>query len=390
MRLLFLNHNLVWRGTFFRVYQLARQMARLGHEVDVWTVSRHFSPSGDRYERCGVRIWETPRLWRVGRHDGGYAPVDVLSRVLRIPFGHWDVIHAFGHRPNVSFPWYIRRCLRGGSVFCADWCDWWTAGGITTGRRPFKWIDGLERSLEEGSKRSADLVTVISTVLRDRALSIGVDPERLELLPSGADVESIAVLDAKECREIIGLRSDDPVLFFAGYSFWDVELISRAFRQVLRVSPTCQLLVVGGGVESAALEDLRSSFRIGYEVYLPGEVPFRLLGRFLGAACIHLLPLRDTLANRARVPNKLGDYLASGRPIVANDVGDAGRIVRTEGVGRVSEPSAERFAEKIIEVLRLPAEERYDMGRRARELAEGVFSWRAIAARLQERYRRLV
>ena len=387
MRLLFLNHNLVWRGTFFRAYHLAREMVRLGHEVDVWTVSRHLQPLGDRYERCGVRIWETPRWWSVGGHDGGYAPIDILIRTLRVPFGHWDIIHAFDHRPNVSVPWYTKRLLRRDSLFCADWCDWWTAGGITTSRRRFSWIDRLEQRLEEGSKRSADRVTVISGVLRDRAVSVGVSPERLEFLPSGADVDGIPMLDAKQCREAIGLRGDDPVLCFVGYSLWDIELISDAFSRVLEVIPSCQLLIVGGGVESGALDVLKQRFRIGYQVYLPGDVPYRLLPKFLGAASLHLLPLRDTVANRARVPNKLGDYLASGRPIVASDIGDAGHLVRTEGVGRVSASSEESFARAILEVLSLPPEERCDIGRRARALAEGDLSWRAVASRLESMYR---
>lgn len=387
MRLLFLNHNLVWRGTFFRVYHLARELVRLGHQVNVWTVSRYLRPLGDRYEHSGVRIWETPRWWKVGRHDGGYAPVDISARTLRVPFGRWDVVHAFDHRPNVSVPWYARRLLRRGSLFCADWCDWWTAGGITTSRRRFSWVDRVEQRLEEGSKRSADLVTVISTVLRDRAISVGVNPERVAVLPSGADVEGIATLDPRQCRETVGLRKNDPVLCFVGYSLWDIEHISDAFTRVLKIVPSCQLLVVGGGVESPALDTLKKRFRVGCEVYLPGDVPYRLLPKFLGAASVHLLPLCDTLANHARVPNKLGDYLACGRPIVASDVGDAGCLVRSEGIGRVAESSAESFAKEILEVLGLPSEERYDMGRRARALAEGDYSWRAVAARLDRIYR---
>lgn len=387
MRLLFLNHNLVWRGTFFRAYHLARELVRLGHDVDLWTVSRYFRPCGDRYEHGGVRIWETPRWWKVGRHDGGYAPIDIFVRALRVPFGRWDVVHAFDHRLNVSIPWYLKRLVARNSLLCADWCDWWTAGGITTNRRRFPWIDRLEQRLEEGSKRSADLVTVISSVLHDRAISLGINSERLKVLPSGADTEGIPALDQRQCRETIGLRNDDPVLCFVGYSLWDIELISDAFVEVLKVFPSCQLLVVGGGVESDVLKVLEKRFRIGYQVYLPGDIPYRLLPKFLGAASLQLLPLRDSVANRARVPNKLGDYLASGRPIVASDVGDAGRLVRVEGIGRVSAPSAESFAKVIVEVLSLPPEERYDMGRRARELAEGDFSWRAVASRLDKMYR---
>ena len=35
MRLLYLNHNIAWSGTFFRAYHLARQMVAHGHDVTV-------------------------------------------------------------------------------------------------------------------------------------------------------------------------------------------------------------------------------------------------------------------------------------------------------------------------------------------------------------------
>jgi len=400
MRVLFLNHNLIWRGTFFRAYLMARELAKRGHEVDLWTVSKRISLTGETRTSEGVRIWCTPRWWKVGKHDGGYAPLDILTRSLRIQFGQWDIIHAFDHRPNVSFPWYVKRLLaprlsspvrgekKGG--FCADWCDWWTGGGITTGRRRYPWIDRLEQRLEEGSKRSARLVTVISSVLYDRACALGIEPDRLLLLPSGADVDGIPCLDEANCKEIVGLRKEDPVLCFVGYSLWDVELISEAFARVRESYPSCQLLIVGGGVEAPALESVRKRFRVGYDVYLPGDVPYRLLPKFLGAATVHLLPLNDTLANRARVPNKLGDYMASGRPIAACDVGDSGCVIKENRIGQVSGVSAESFAEAILGLLKMSSDQRMEMGRRARALAEGEYSWASAAARLEEAYARVL
>ncbi len=385
MRILFLNHNLAWRGTFFRAYHLARELVARGHEVDLWTVSKRVSLAGETRVSEGVRIWITPRWWKVGRHDGGYAPLDILVRSARIQLGKWDLIHAFDHRPNVSAPWYLKKLL-GQSVFCADWCDWWTAGGITTNRRRFAFIDRCERRLEEGSKRAAQFVTVISNILYERACEVGIEPGRLLLLPSGADIRGISCLDEVECRDMVGLRPHDPTLCFVGYSLWDIELISKAFALVQKAIPSCQLLVIGGGVEAPALDSLRKGFRIGYDVYLPGEIPYRLLPRFLGAATVHLLPLDNSLANRARLPNKLGDYLASGRPIVACDIGDTGRVIAEHEVGCVSNVSAESFADAILELLNASSQERLAIGKRARALAEGPYAWSCMADRLEQAY----
>jgi len=89
-----------------------------------------------------------------------------------------------------------------------------------------------------------------------------------------------------------------------------------------------------------------------------------------------VVPLDDTPHNRARCPQKLMDCLASGRPVVTCAVGETGRIFESHpGIGIVSAPTAEAFAQALLAALRMPAEEREAMGRRARQTAETEFSW---------------
>ena len=45
------------------------------------------------------------------------------------------------------------------------------------------------------------------------------------------------------------------------------------------------------------------------------------------------LPLTDRAANRGRLPNKLLDYMAAGRPTVASPVGDIKTILEEHEVG---------------------------------------------------------
>jgi hypothetical protein len=169
MKILLLNHNLIWRGTFYRCLGFARELVKQGHQVDLWTVARDVTLLGRNQTIDGVQVWQTPRWLPVGKHDGGYAPVDIFSRLLRISSGSWDVVHAFDHRFNVLLPWLSLkgrdRVLRKPTVFISDWCDWWTGGGITTARRRWPLVDRLEQGLEEKSKLASDGVTVISSVL---------------------------------------------------------------------------------------------------------------------------------------------------------------------------------------------------------------------------------
>lgn len=388
MRILFLNHNLYERGTFFRAFHLARNAVRQGHSVELWTTARNFNPAGQWFMRDGVRIWQPPRWFEPRRHDGGYAPLDVAARLIRTcsrSLRDFDIIHAFDHRPNVSFPWYLFRWLRGANtrpLLLADWCDWWTRGGITTDRRTFLWLDQLEAYIEEGSKQCADGVTVISNVLMNRAAHLGIHTSKLKLLPSGCDVEGIRLEDRWECRRRLGWPEEHPLLCFVGLALWDLELIADAILLLRTSYPTLGLMIVGGGVEADAIRKLESRLD-GIHLLIPGVVAYNELSHYLGAADIHLLPLDDNLANQARVPNKLGDYMASGRPVVTNDIGDTGEYVSRQGIGLAVKP--QEMAEAIGNLLADP-NLRETMGNRARQLAEGSRSWESITTELMAFY----
>jgi glycosyltransferase involved in cell wall biosynthesis len=242
----------------------------------------------------------------------------------------------------------------------------------------------MEAWLEEGTKRSAEAVTVISSVLRERALSLGISEERIVLVPSGADVESIQVEDKAECRRELGWDEKGLYLGFVGFAVWDLRILFEAFRRVLKDLPDVKLAWVGKD-KDGVFPGLEREFGLGDSLIRLGEVPYDGISKVLGAMDVHLLPLADNPANRARWPNKLGDYLASGRPVVTMDVGDAGTFVKEHKVGVASKPDPESFATAILSLARDQALCN-EMGKRAREAAETVCPWDRSVQILEDLY----
>ena len=109
----------------------------------------------------------------------------------------------------------------------------------------------------------------------------------------------------------------------------------------------------------------------------PGDVQW-----WVAAADVALLPYLDSDFNRARWPIKLGEYIAAGRPVVACDIGELGRVVREHELGLLARPDMSDFADQVLELLRDPARARA-VGVRARRVAEEHFDWRILAARLE-------
>jgi len=181
---------------------------------------------------------------------------------------------------------------------------------------------------------------------------------------------------------------DRPLLGFIGFSLWDMNLLAEAFQRIQEKAPEAALLVIGGGVEEQAIDVFRRRFTLGRDILLPGVVAFSEVPYYLGACDIQLLPMENTLANRARLPNKLFDYYASGRPIVVTDLGDTGRWIREHQTGLAVETGAEAFAEACLHWLENAAAARA-CGERARRLAETEYSYAVQSERLLLFYDRI-
>ena len=110
---------------------------------------------------------------------------------------------------------------------------------------------------------------------------------------------------------------------------------------------------------------------------LPEEVP-----GVLATADVVLLPRSRGEFSDAGFPNKVGEYLASGRPVVVTAVGDIPKYL-TDGVhARVVAPDRPTdFAQAVVELLRSP-EAADAMGTAGRQRALELFSSVVVAERL--------
>lgn len=123
---------------------------------------------------------------------------------------------------------------------------------------------------------------------------------------------------------------DDVV--YCGYSTNpEVFDLVEALSLVAGESPKVRLKVVGGTLRPALLPRLRehaSRLGVADRVELVGELRRDELPPVLAAARLLALPRPDTPVFRAGLPTKLGEYLATGRPVVVNAVGDIPRYLR--------------------------------------------------------------
>lgn len=117
-----------------------------------------------------------------------------------------------------------------------------------------------------------------------------------------------------------------------------------------------------------------------------GSVPVEEVAGHLVGAAVGWLP-RDPAAPNARLawPNKLGEYMMAGLPVVATDLPVQGRIVREAECGLVVPFTPEANAAALAELLGDPERAR-EMGRRGRAVALEELSFTSQATVLARFY----
>jgi peptidoglycan/xylan/chitin deacetylase (PgdA/CDA1 family)/glycosyltransferase involved in cell wall biosynthesis len=204
--------------------------------------------------------------------------------------------------------------------------------------------------------RSAAGVLAISTVIEERARErcARINPRAvIHRLPSIVDAHRFAA-----ATPLSDSPQTVPNFVYCGTWTRDVYFLIRAFARVRKSGWACKLRIVGGS--AAQLKRIRDyAVHTGLaldDLVLMGCVDERTLESSYKMGAALLLPLPNDDRSRTRLPNKLGEYLASGRPVVTGRIGDLTAFLEDGVNAYLSEPGDEAgFAAKMLDVLQNPA-----------------------------------
>jgi glycosyltransferase involved in cell wall biosynthesis len=192
----------------------------------------------------------------------------------------------------------------------------------------------------------------------------------------GADLRSVYVPILVDCAEV--RPADGPAVgktvVFAGSPAYDetMRFLVSAMEFVWARHADCRLVITGGATEATlGSAAIMPRGRICYAGFLER----RSLLRQYQEASVLAIPMFDDIRSIARFPTKLGEYLASGRPVVANKIGEISSSL-DDGINaflpRSGDPGA--FGEAIIRLLDDPGVAQA-MGRKGRQVAERQFHY---------------
>jgi glycosyltransferase involved in cell wall biosynthesis len=238
----------------------------------------------------------------------------------------------------------------------------------------------------------AGVVTACSRDLADRAIALGADPARVEVVPYGVDVRRFRPdrLARQARRHELSVGESDCVVFAAGRLVrkkgfeYLIDAMNRATS-----SRRIVLALAGEGDLEPELRKRAAAGPAGGRVRFLGNQTQDDIAAWMAAADIIAVPsVRDDSGNVDGLPNVVLEALASGTPVVTTAAGGIGGVVED---GRTALVVAERDPDALAAAIaRLAAEPSLGggLGAAARALAERRFGWTDTARRFEAAYAR--
>jgi glycosyltransferase involved in cell wall biosynthesis len=365
-----------------RMLPLAQALTRRGHTVRIIAPPVQNPQDAGRDEHYdGVLVSHTALPTAPGLAGIAQQVAALLSPTLR---SRPDVLHLFKPKGYSGLAALLARALRPRLPLIVDTDDWEGWGGwnnLLPYPRPAKALFAWQ---ERDLPRRAAAVTVASRTLESQVWGFGVSPERVFYLPNG-----ISGIENEELKiEKKGGDFEFSILLYTRFWEFDVRDVVAALVGVTGSCPTARLLVVGRGERGEERELLRLAERAGVTAAVdyrgwvePAEIP-----ALLATTDLALMPMADTLINRARGLAKLLELMAAGLPIVAGRVGQAAEYIEDGRSGILVPPQDPGALAQAALTLIADAPLRARLGHAARTRAARHYSWDHLASQAESAY----
>lgn len=241
---------------------------------------------------------------------------------------------------------------------------------------------------------NAAWITACSDELMQRALALGADENKTELVPYGADAKAFRVHpeDAARVRAQLQLKGDEVMVLAVGRMVYKkgFEFLVQAMPQILSRAPNTRLVLVGYGDLREELEKQSRALGLNGHVVFAGRVAREEIPAYFGAADIVSVPsVRDDAGNVDGLPNVVLEGMAAGKPIVASNIAGFPDVIENEASGiLVQEKNPEALARAIVELAGDP-NLRARLGARGRVRVHEHLNWETVAQKFLDVYARV-
>lgn len=160
-----------------------------------------------------------------------------------------------------------------------------------------------------------------------------------------------------------------------------LDMLLKSFLEISKTFLNIKLLLVGDTSQKERLRHLVefvNENNLVDRVVFTGRVERSQMPIILSSAAVLALAKPENEQNDGNFPIKLGEYLATGVPVLSTAVGEIPKFIRDGYNGYLSAPNEKSFSEKLLQILS-DLESAKLVGLRGRDMAEKLFDFRAQA-----------
>jgi glycosyltransferase involved in cell wall biosynthesis len=254
-----------------------------------------------------------------------------------------DLVFASSPSLFVGLAGYILSRLRR-VPFVLEVRDLWPETAIVLGALRHPTLIKLATWLARFLYRRAERIIAVTQGIREGIVQAGIPNSKIVFVPNGVDDDLFATLSEARAEQIRREYNwgDRFVAIYAG-TLARSDGLEAIVRAATALADYHDLLVVflGDGEVKPALMDLAEQLQASNVMFIPSQ-PKRRVPDFITAADVCLMPVKGDSFFQMTLPNKLFDYLAGARPVIAAvPPGEAQILVEEACAGLVIPPEDE-------------------------------------------------
>ncbi|MGL6342422.1 MAG: glycosyltransferase [Waterburya sp.] len=216
-------------------------------------------------------------------------------------------------------------------------------------------------------------------------------------IPDGVDINAVKPVEANNLKKKLGL-DNHLIVGIVGTMVWSerhqmcygwdiIEALGLLKDQPVKA------LLIGDGDGRAILENRVRQLDIANRVVFTGQIPYDELPYYLSVMDVCVSTQSNDLVGMVRTTGKLPLYLASGKYVVATDVGEAKKVLPDVGcllpyIGVRDNKHPSRLALQLKKLLDKP--EILQIAEKAKQVAKDNFDYQMLARRLEKVCREIV
>ncbi len=238
--------------------------------------------------------------------------------------------------------------------------------------------------LEAETAQNANLIVTISNYSLEKIQKhYGIEPSKVRIVPNGVDVEKFKPMDSELVRHQFGLGNEPCVLFVGSLiPRKGMPFLVDASKKIVKEKADTKFLIVGEGPMKPQLTETLKSANLSDNFKFLGNLKEDTLSAAYNCADVFVLP--SIQEGQGIV---LLEAQASGKPVVAFDVGGVNEAVRNKETGLlVKRGSSDELADALLKLLSdKPLREK--MGANGRRFVSENFTWDICTQKMLRVYR---